>query len=133
MKIQSIASKPTVLLYNMAGTRGDPWKAAARQLGIQVRFVHPSEYDLEIRELLRTGSAGKPVSVMGFPEPMLLMAFFPKGMLDVFLQAAYGFGAEKAALKAVLTPANAFWSSNYLYGELKKERETLVAGAASKK
>ncbi len=130
---QSIVPKPTVLMYNMGGTRGDPWRITAQQLGIQLRAVHPSEYDLEIGKLLRTGSCGKSEPVMGFLEPMLLMAFFPKGMLDIFLQTAYGLGAEKIALKAVLTPANAFWSSNCLYEELQKEREAIVTRGASKK
>lgn len=122
-----------MLLYNLGGRRGEPWRLAAGQLGIAAVAVHPSRYDSAIAALLRDGAGAEGAGpAMGFAEPMLLMAFFPEGMLDAYLAAAYGYGAERGILKAVLTPANALWSSRRLYGELQKERLAMHAAGQAK-
>ena len=66
-----------------------------------------------------------------FSDEMLVMAFFPQGMMNVFLQARHRAGVAPIALKAVLTPTNAAWSSTQLHDELAREHAAMTAGQTS--
>ena len=118
------SSGPMLLLYNLGGSCGDPWRAAARRLGIAVRAVQPSEYDQPIGALLTSASKAGSGFALGFAEAMIVFAHLPEGMLDVCLETAYSAGADRGVLKAVLTPSNVNWSSKALREELLREQES---------
>lgn len=121
--------QPALLLYNLEGTKGNAWRAAAMRLKIRIRTVSRQEYALPLAELLAK-AAKEPAAgpVMTIPDEMLVMAHFPPGLMDVFLLTARRMGAAPVALKAVLTPTNARWNSLELYRELSAERDALSAG-----
>ena len=66
-----------------------------------------------------------------FSDEMLVMAYFPQGMMNVFLQGLRRAGVAPVALKAVLTPTNAAWSSAQLHEELSREHAAMTAGQTS--
>lgn len=119
--------KPTILLYNLSGSRGRPWRFAAKQLGIVERMVHPSEYNREIGTLFTSALLTESGMALGFSDPMLVMAYFQSDFLDSFLKAAYTAGADKGILKAVLTSINVNWTSNQLHEELLREQTAIIS------
>ncbi len=123
---------PVVLTmgFDPEGTRAV--MRAAMRLKIRVRPVHPQEADVPLGELCRT-PAPQNLSAPGapFPGAMLVMAFFPPGLMDRFLQALREANAARGALKAVLTPTNALWAAPQLYAELSRERDAIAAGRAA--
>lgn len=61
-----------------------------------------------------------PEPLPGMTEEMLVMCYFPEALLNRFLPALRKNGL-RIPLKAVLTPANAAWSSYQIYVELMRE------------
>ena len=60
--------------------------------------------------------------------PMLVMALFPAGLPQQFLQALKRPKLPPIPLKAILTPTNALWTPTHLHAELTKEREAIASG-----
>lgn len=121
--------QPVLLVYNLGGERLRAVRMAAMRFKIRVRPVSPEEYGLTLAELLSGGdSAPSSGPAVPFDGEMLVMAFFPPGMMDPFLRTLRSVGAGGIALKAMLTPSNAAWSSARLHDELSREREALRAG-----
>ena len=56
---------------------------------------------------------------------MLVFVGMDDETLDTFLTACKADGVEPTACKAVLTPHNAGWSGEKLYGELVKEHRQM--------
>ena len=117
--------KAVLLFYNLNGSRGEPWKNAARQCGIAIRSIAPSEYEKEIRTLLEEPPSPGTGPALGFADEMIVMASLPELTMDSFLRAAYAGGADRNVLKAVVTETNLMWTSYRLFMELKREREAL--------
>ena len=147
--------QPVLLSYNLNGPKARNVHMAAMRLKIRVRNVAKEEYALPLAVLLGAGSAdsaqksdmavdavcdpqiaqadkmgnaGQSRSVaQGFSDEMLVMAFFPQGMVNAFLQTMRRAGISPIALKAVLTPTNAAWSSTQLHEELAREHAAMTA------
>ena len=148
--------QPVLLCYNLNGPRARNVHMAAMRLKIRVRNVAKEEYALPLAVLLGAGSADSaPKSDMAvdavcdpqteqasetdnaaqsqrdaqdFSDEMLVMAFVPQGMVNAFLQTMRRAGISPVALKAVLTPTNAGWSSVQLHEELSREHAAMTAG-----
>ena len=125
--------QPVLLMYNLSGERARAISMAAMRLKIRVRRVEPEEYGLPLAILcgLEEASAESARAVQPFEDEMLVMALFPAGMMNAFLQGMRRMGTAPVALKAVLTPTNAAWDSVRLREELAREREAIYAGASA--
>ena len=141
--------QPVLLSYNLNGPKARNVHMAAMRLKIRVRNVAKEEYALPLAVLLGAGSADSAVDAVrdpqieqvdktenaaqsqsgaqDFSDEMLVMAFFPQGMVNVFLQTMRRAGISPIALKAVLTPTNAAWSSTQLHEELAREHAAMTA------
>lgn len=124
--------QPVLLCYNLSGERARGVRMAAMRLKVRVREVRKDEYALPVGSLCGLeGLQGTQETAGDFSDEMLVMAFFPAGMMNLFLQTMRRTGAGYIALKAVLTETNAQWDSLRLHAELSREREALAAGATS--
>ena len=120
-------SAPAVLLFGLSGEPGRLWRAAALRLRIRIREVSPAECDTALADILQNAApeaAAAPLAPL--PEPMLVMAGFAPALMDAYLKTARTMGAQRVALKAVLTPYNASWSAVRLHGELAREHEAML-------
>ena len=114
--------KPVLLCYNLRGDKASRIFLTAMRMHICVRRVHACEYGLTLRQLCDTQSPAEPSEVPApFEEEMLVMADFPQGLMQTFLQGMRRAGAAPVYLKAVLTPTNAGWDSVTLHTELSRE------------
>lgn len=114
--------KPMILCYNMAGERAGGIRQVAEGLGISVRSVQKEEYHQTLAALcgLEAGAEGV-YSGPGFEDEMMVLAFFPQGMLSALLDGIRGAGLAPVPLKAVLTQPNSRWDSCALNKELREE------------
>ncbi|MDI9519819.1 MAG: DUF3783 domain-containing protein [Bacillota bacterium] len=115
-------NRAMVLCYNMEGERADLVRNLALSAGIQP-FSVPREAYLQtigalcgLMEPTEEAYNGK-----GFPQEMMLMAFFEKGMLTRFLDSFREKGVPSVPLKAMLTENNSRWNSLELHAELMEE------------
>ena len=145
--------QPVLLCYNLNGFKARNVHLTAMRMKIRVRNVAKEEYALPLSVLLGAGSADTAQKrdpavdaerdaqcaqtpdaaesqdvAQVFSDEMLVMAFFPQGMMNVFLQALRRAGVSPIALKAVLTPTNATWSSAQLHEELSREHAAMTKG-----
>lgn len=120
--------RPVLLCYNLGGERLRGARMAAMRLKIRCRIVGPQEFGVPLGALC-DGLPAPAAQAEPFSDEMLVMAYFPAGMMDVFLQLLRRMGAGGIALKAVLTPVNAAWDGARLREELSREREALRSGA----
>lgn len=119
--------KKTVLIYRFP----EEEKTALRKLAgtaVDVIPVPPARYGVSIAELLppkeEEAAAGGEKDLEGsIRERMMIFAGFEEDAFDAFLASLRENRIGSGALKAVLTPVNARWTSLELYGELFKERE----------
>ncbi len=124
-------SAPTILLFGFSRAGEAAYRRLAERLSIEARAVPPGAYALPLSSLLPPNpEAGGSGPLAALPEPMLLMAGFPPGLMDAFLLAARREGLPPAPLKAVLTATNASWDARTLYRALSEEREAFRRGAA---
>ena len=116
---------PVILCYGGSEELRLSLQKLVRPLGISVRTVPLSEFSLPLAAVV-AGRAAKEISPLSapLPEPMLLFANTPQGMLEVVLDAMKGRGL-RVSLKAILTPVNAAWTAYELYRELCAERKAL--------
>lgn len=123
---------PALLMYNLEGERARRLRMIAMMLKIRVRPVAPEEYGERLAALAGLEApAGAPAEAP-FDGEMLVFAEFSNALLDRFLSEMKR-AKLSVALKAVLTPTNAQWTSARLRGELDREREALRAGRAAHK
>ena len=124
--------QPVLLCYNLSGERARGVRMAAMRLKVRVREVRKDEYALPVGSLCGLEKPRQmPEAAGDFSDEMLVMAFFPAGMMNLFLQTMRRTGVGHIALKAVLTETNARWDSLRLHEELAREREALTAGEAA--
>lgn len=117
-------TRPIVLCWNMAGERAEAVARLAEKLGIRPFMVSPVDYRETLAALCGLEDRkGEPYEGEGFRTEMMLMAGFPKGMLNSFLDSFRDSGTPSVMLKAMLTGNNSLWDSLKLHGELSSEYE----------
>lgn len=129
MERQASAMKqPVLLCYNLEKEKYGKVRLAAMRFKVRVRPVGREEYACPLGALCDGKEPAQADAAGSFQDEMLVMAYFPQVLVTQLLQALRKAGAA-IALKAVLTPTNAAWSSLTLHGELCKERQALESGA----
>ena len=117
--------RKTVLIYNFPEGEEEKLRRLAGG-SARVLPVQPLHYGIPLSELLDEnrkdrGKAERSKEVFG--ERMMVFGGFEEENFDGFLSALREAKIGIGALKAVLTPTNALWTSEDLYRELAKERE----------
>jgi len=119
-------SVPTVLFYRLDGERGARIRTLCVMQRLRVRAVAPEEYGEPIAALAGLAPlAGEAAPGEGFTDEMLVFCGLSDAQLDRFLRDFRRAGLAPVALKAVLTPDNARWSSVRLREELSREHEAM--------
>lgn len=131
-----------VLLYNVKGTEiGKKLQPVLLRLGVRIRVVEESEYDLPMGQLAGVDMTGAeaegagidpetgrvPDAAAELTEPMMVLCGFTSGRLDELLAQMRRGGVPRIGLKAMLTATNRYWTSRQLYTELGREREAMAA------
>lgn len=118
--------RPLLLCIHTEKERALRLSFLAMSLGIRVRLVKEEELGQSLAALcgLEEGGAAAPAPV---GEEMLVMAFFPDGLLDRFLAALRHSGLGPVRLKAVLTEHNRAWTCAQLYSQLSAEAAAFAA------
>ncbi len=116
--------KPTVLLYNLPLAAQVQVEALCRQIGAAPVVVEESRQGLTLGALL--GLLPEQSSAQRVPGPMLVMAWFEKGMLDAFLQGFRRLGIPPIPRKAMLTLTNTAWTGPQLYENLSAEMAAMA-------
>ena len=124
----SAMKQPVLLCYNLEKEKAAKIRLAAMRFRIRVRPVSTEEYERPLNELCSVEALPQTDAFGAFQDEMLVMAYFPQALVMQFLQALRKAGVAPVALKAVLTPTNAGWSSVALHTELCKEREAFESG-----
>lgn len=111
---------PQLLCIHMDSGRLMRVSLAALSLGIQVKEVRENQQGQTLAALcgLEKENPAPPPASVG--QEMLVMAFFPDGLLDQLLKSLRA-GGLTVGLKAVLTPYNRMWNCGRLYEELSRE------------
>lgn len=123
--------QPVVLCYNLDDQRASAIRLAAMRLKIRMRPVALEEYALTLSALCGLEPAGGQVyEGEGFADEMLVMANFPAGMMNAFLQTMRSMRIAPVALKAMLTPTNSTWDSMKLHEEIQAEHAAMNNGEA---
>ncbi len=116
--------QPMALCYGMAEDRGNAVAALAKAAGIRAVLVRPSEYEETLDALCGLAPrSGKAHAGGALPGEMMVMAHFPKGLLNQFLDSFHASGTTPVPLKAMRTPNNGSWNALKLYDELSQEYE----------
>ncbi len=128
--------QPVLLCYNLQGVRAQGIQAAAMHLKVRLRPVNKGEYGLPLSVLCgMEGTQDAPSEQMpteDFDDEMLVMAFFPRDLVSLFLQTLRRMNVKPVALKAVLTQTNASWNSGKLHSELSREHDALAQQKTSR-
>ena len=120
--------EPVVRLYNIEGPRLRQIEMLAACLGIRARAVQPGDYGRPVGSLCGAEDGeGARGLWNSFSEEMLVMAFFPQGMLQRFLDGFRQTGLAPVRLKAMLTETNSRWNSCELRSELLREEAAFRA------
>ena len=118
-----------LLVYRIKGEKRRQLKIICGELGIELSVVSPAEYGEAIGALVGfpgMRKQGRVSSGAGVAGEMLVFCGLDDGTLDEFLDACKREAVEPTACKAILTPHNAAWSSERLYGELLREQQNVV-------
>ena len=116
---------PAILCYNLPPEREGRLRTLCAIQKIRLRPVSPAEYGKAVGALAGLlPDDGAPQAAIPFQEEMLVLCGFSEAALDAFLRGFRQSGMAPVALKAVLTPSNAAWSSTALCAELRREHET---------
>lgn len=117
---------PTILLYELDPQKESRLKLLCLALKIKVRQVKREEYRESLAALCGMEALqGGLYSGPELGEEMLVMANFPEGLFNAFLQKYRRKKLAPVNLKAVLTPSNLHWDSLQLHEELKREHEAM--------
>ena len=121
--------QPVLLCYNLSGEKMQKIRLAAMRLKIRVRPVEKDEYAQTVAALCGLEEKTDAAYVgAGFEDEMLVMAYFPAGMMNAFLGLFRRMGIAPVALKAMLTPTNAAWNSEKLHAEIAGEHQAMMNG-----
>lgn len=119
---------PVVLLFNIGGQRLKQIEMLAACLGIRTRAVQPGDYGRPVGNLCGPEDGeGAQGLWNSFGEEMLVMAFFPDGLMRRFLDAFRQTGLPSVRLKAMLTETNSRWNACELRNELLREEAAFRA------
>lgn len=115
--------QPVLLAYNMEGERLKKAAGLCMRLKIRLRIVESTEFGRPLASLVGRENKGaeEPAAQNAFSDEMLVMAFFPRPLLSLFLDTWRKEGMSPVALKAVLTETNSQWHSRTLHRELSEE------------
>ena len=102
----------------------------AASMGIEMKEVKKDQQGMTLGALCGLEPQANGRAPGGISREMLVMAFFPDGLMDRFLKALRDTG-DAVALKAVLTPHNRAWTLEKLYREIQMEH--MVAQGGKKK
>lgn len=117
-----------VLFYQIKGEKRKQLKQICAEQEIETLVVSPAEYGEPVGALIGfpgMQKQGKACTGTGVTGEMLVFAGMDDADLDAFLDACKAKGVPPVACKAVLTPYNAGWSAEKLYGELQKEQRAM--------
>lgn len=117
-----------ILFYQIRGEKRTQLKQICGALGIEILVVSPAEYGEPVGALAGfpgMRKQGKACTGEGVAGEMLVFIGMDDGALDEFLAVCKAEGVTPIACKAILTPHNAAWSGEKLYGELVKEHESM--------
>ncbi len=113
---------PVILMHNIEEDKKKKLRLLAMRLKIRVREVKKEELSQSLSALCGEGElSAAPYEGEGFPEELLLMAYFPQGMVNALLDGMRREHILTIRLKAVLTEHNAAWTLLHLHDELAKE------------
>ena len=123
-------AKPTLLLYDPVNS---PWVPKLKQhcaiQGLRLRLVEPSDLGRTVSALAQGLAPEETPTVSAtVDEPILIFCSLTNAQLDRMLAALRKLETPRTLLKAVLTPTNANWTLAALYGELCRERQSMMAG-----
>lgn len=113
--------EPQVLCVHMEPGKVMRLSLIASSLGIQIRQVEEGEWQQPLSALFGLTEKKKGAEKVSVGEEMMVMAFFPEGKMDAFLDAIRKNKLPPVQLKAVLTAHNGSWNCGRLYIELKRE------------
>lgn len=117
-----------LLFYQIKGEKRKQLKQICAEQEIEMLVVSPAEYGEMVGALVgfpRMRKQGKACEGTGVTGEMLVFAGMDDADLEAFLDACKAKGVSPVACKAVLTPHNAGWSGEKLYGELQKEHRAV--------
>lgn len=121
--------KETILLYHFTDEeRLRKVKRALLPMGIRLKAVRREEYLHPLGYLAGVKEIGPAEAVYGggdFEQEMMVMAGLTSQRVDAVILALRKSGVGRVNYKAVLTPANQFWDSVKLYGEISQEHEAM--------
>ena len=123
-----MANQSKILLFNMNKDRQLSIEKLCRSLSIKTSYIKPAFYSQSLGYL--AGIQGFPRSASSYNGPgleteMLIFSGMDSELTDRFLQAFKDNGLPPVSLKAIVTPANIFWTPIKLYTELTKEHTSL--------
>ncbi len=117
---------PTLLCWNLPPERAGRIRALCAVRRVRMREVPPEDWGEPVGALsgllARTGAAAP---AERFDGEMLLLCGFSEAALDTFLRDFRRSGLAPVGRKAVLTPANAMWTSVELFAELDREHRAM--------
>ena len=116
----------TVLMYNCSDEQWAKLRQIFLMLRVRIRPVEADQYGLTLENLLGRSEEKSPVEEE-FSDPMLVFCNLPHEKLDHLLTAMGRAGLPRIALKAMLTPTNAGWTSQQLWTELRREHAAMEA------
>lgn len=116
--------KPTVLLYNLPLSAQVQVEALCREIGAASLVVEGPRQGLTLGALV--GLLPEHSCTERVPGPMLVMAYFEKGMLDAFLQGFRRRQIPPIPRKAMLTLTNTAWTGPQLYENLSQEMAAMA-------
>ena len=116
----------TVLMYNCSGPEWTKLRQIFLMFRVRIRPVEADQYGLTLAELLSRSGEKRGVEE-DFSDPMLVFCGLSQGKLDQLLTAMGRSGLPRIALKAMLTPTNAGWTSQQLWTELRREHAAMEA------
>ena len=120
--------RPTILTFNFTEARLSKLRFLCMKLGILVKPVPAEDFCQPISALCGLSEAAESTPAESFPEEMLIFCHMDNAQVNRFLQTAKQMRFAPVALKAILTPTNAEWTTLQLRDELKQEREAILRG-----
>ena len=117
-----------ILFYQIRGEKRKQLKKICTDLAIEVAVVSPAEYGEPVGALAGfpgMRKQGRGSTGAGVTGEMLVFVGMDDEALDEFLDACKAEVITPTACKAILTPHNAGWSGEKLYGELVKEHHAM--------
>ena len=123
--------RPTILTFNLNENRLSRLRFLCMKLGLLVKPVPAEDFCQPISALCGLSEPAEASPAEAFPEEMLIFCHMDNAQVNRFLQTARQMRFAPVALKAILTPTNAEWTSVQLCAELKDERAAVMKGEAA--